>query len=346
MLYVEIAILILGLEIIIIIISFCALIACRIVMSIKEESKERLRKILSSFVVDAVIHPETFSLRTLPYRCTSAELLVTILTEFNQKISDTSWQQLKEAMTEKYLLPWARRYYKSFFWKKRYIAVRSFALNMQMQDKERIFSLLQDTLFLVRIEAALCAIKLHTQEAVSAILHCMKQESELSRLFYKDLFLHDRERDALFSMILHMMPKMSAEEKVICLDILVTCPQKSMLPIALQELSSERENCRLLAVRILAAFYEEESINALITCLNDKNWKVQGEAAISLGKLKATQSIPFLTALLSAESWWVRLQAALALKQMGEKGTTVLFMQDPDASKTGYEMAQYVLSLA
>ena len=71
---------------------------------------------------------------------------------------------------------------------------------------------------------------------------------------------------------------------------------------------------------------------------------IRAEVLKILPKILGTEACPKLTEALSDQKWWVRLQAALALKKLGEDGQNILLKQIKE-NKNAFDVAQYVLSL-
>jgi HEAT repeat protein len=107
---------------------------------------------------------------------------------------------------------------------------------------------------------------------------------------------------------------------------------------------AENPEIRLLAVRILGIYPHPKSTSFLIQRLQDEDWKVRKEAAIGLGKQKASEAIQALSSAINDAVWDVRLSAGMALLKLGKQGRRVLELQEPDLKPNSYDVARYLLT--
>ena len=59
-------------------------------------------------------------------------------------------------------------------------------------------------------------------------------------------------------------------------------------------------------------------------CIRDRSWPLRAQAAKALGKLAIKRSVPALERVLDDPAWWVRANAAGALRELGEPGHAAL----------------------
>jgi HEAT repeat protein len=95
---------------------------------------------------------------------------------------------------------------------------------------------------------------------------------------------------------------------------------------ALRLLQSDSVNLRTRALRALTALGVESSqeIESVLRALRDKDWEVRAVAARAIGDLQITAGLSGLQEAVSDQAWWVRHNAAHALKKLGDAGEVVL----------------------
>ncbi|QLH42384.1 MAG: HEAT repeat domain-containing protein [Coxiellaceae bacterium] len=77
--------------------------------------------------------------------------------------------------------------------------------------------------------------------------------------------------------------------------------------------------------------------------ISDNLWQVRAIAVTQLGKIGSAAVVKYLAESLHDKSWWVRINAANALKDIGEVGINVLQNVDPEIDRYAYEVSQHVL---
>lgn len=88
---------------------------------------------------------------------------------------------------------------------------------------------------------------------------------------------------------------------------------------------SAEEEVRISAARALGRVGDAACVPALVAALDpSERWPVRAQAAKSLGALGAAEALAPLEACLSDRAWWVRANAARALRELGEPGLAAL----------------------
>ena len=88
---------------------------------------------------------------------------------------------------------------------------------------------------------------------------------------------------------------------------------------------STEEEVRISAARSLGRVGDAACVPALVAALDPaESWGVRAQDAKSLGALGAVEALAPLEACLSDRAWWVRANAARALRELGEPGLAVL----------------------
>ncbi|KKL82447.1 hypothetical protein LCGC14_1984700, partial [marine sediment metagenome] len=94
---------------------------------------------------------------------------------------------------------------------------------------------------------------------------------------------------------------------------------EEIVNLAKDSLNSSNWKIRRAAVRLLIRTGSKESINSLISCLNDDDVHIKSWAAMALGKLKDIDSIEPFTQLLKETDKKIRISAVKALGEIGNK---------------------------
>lgn len=269
---------------------------------------------------------------------------VVTLEHFDHRFTDPEWVRIRDKILDEHLLSQARKNVDNRSWIKRQLTARSFLLNPAKADDKDLAKLLDDPKFLVRVVAAACIVQKSNRKLFEAVIHKMVQETPLLRFSYRDALINaDAQK---FSWIEEMLKKEKDPQVcAVCLDLLSTRTTKDLFAITEPFAYSRDQQCRLLTIQILKSISSKESKDILINSLTDADWEVRAEAAKGLAQQQATQSSGNLQTLLSDPVWFVRLQAALALKSFGGEGLKTLSLQNRSKNPEAYEISQYVLAL-
>lgn len=261
---------------------------------------------------------------------------------FSRRFQGGEWEEIKTVICNTFLIPRARKLYKSHLWAHRNYAARTFSLLPMLEDTDKILALLNDDVFLVRAIAAGAAVSLELPKAIEKIIHYMSQHEGYTYYFFRDLLINKSTVT-----VLEQIEEMAQQDKdphihLACLDIL---SGKSMIikrPFLSKDLHSTDEKTRLAAVRIYAHNLQKESAVVLSLCIEDSYPEIRKEAALGLSHYLSEQTLKLLEKALSDGEWIVRLQAALSLKKLGKIGQQILDDQKSEENNIAYETAQYV----
>lgn len=241
--------------------------------------------------------------------------LIEVLETFNLKLSDADWDELKIAIAAKYILPKARKWGRSMFWRKRQLAARSFALAALPQDENTILHLMEDSSFLVRSLATAAVIKMESKKGLVKALVNMTKEVGYAHYFYLDLL--SRSPRQIFTWVAEMASERRAWH-LACLEILGTQTLSMPMPFLEEDLHSRNPQFRKAAFRVLLCNSHKGNVSNFIEGLDDPDEEIQTISAKGLGNHPTQQSIKALRKAIQQKSWPVRLEAARSLNKMGE----------------------------
>lgn len=307
-----------------------------------EKKRVVTQKKIEELIVDTILHPDKLDSFKIPHPHCQFEQLLLSCESFDRRLTDPIWQQIKEIILKRYMLPHAQKLSKSSSWVKREWAARFWNQNLSYADDLTMLRLSNDSHYLVRVAAINCIIRAGKFKLLQNIANRLKEDSYIQSQPYRDAFISGGEElfKAMESQLKDMQDHGIAS---IYLDILSTRSLHNNYFAALPYLSSTHKPCRLSALKILGNTPGKASLEQLKECLADPDWEIRAEATKSLGNLLDPNSLELLKAALMDDAWQVKLQAALALKRLGTEGIKVLLLQDPKQAPHTYEIAQYAL---
>lgn len=314
----------------------------RVQNRLKREIIERQK--ISEIIISCLQKKPTDLATTGISKYALSDVLLSVIEQFDRRLSGGEWEKLKREIMEKYLIPKTRRWSKSRSWKKRNFTARCFALCPQPEQAQDILRLVDDPDFLVRSFAAIAAIEIKSKDGVHKILEQMSQNQGYTHAYYRDILLQSKSLE-----IFRWIEEMAASEAdlslhVSCLDVLAGTTLTINLPFLRQDLHSPNLKVRLAAVKVFANNLQVDSMGVLTQSLDDPNEDIRAAAILGIEHFASPNTLLKLTEALSDPCWTVRIQAAQSLKKMGLVGKRVLEKQDPLTQQAAYEAAQYALT--
>lgn len=308
--------------------------------SLQKSREDRVKKLIKD-LLNKNLSIQKLDLKNS--RLTKRQLLQ-ILESFDQKFSGADWQAIKNHICDQELLPKARKLYKSILWIRRSLAARIFLLSCHEADFSRVYKLLRDRDFFIRMLAVSVLAKEPSRAHVEILLTSMAKEKEQARFTYRHAIL-EMPLESLRHVVEIYQNAQEEEMRLVCLDILSRKFFTKFYQSLSKDYDSKNTKVRVFVVRILGNFRSDASIEDLIRFLDDPATEVKIEAIRMLKKIRSENSFDKLASLLRDSDENVRLEAALALKNFGLKGRQFLEMQDWDIEPNAYHAARYVLTL-
>jgi hypothetical protein len=301
------------------------------------------RKELATIFLEAIEEKQPFSFKSITKKLTKPFPMLSIIEDINSKFTDDHWKKIKTEVLNQMLFPLARKWYRSSSWIKRNFSIRCFALLPLKEDEEKIVLLLQDKKTLIRLSASLCAVTLGTPKLLEVMFDVMKKEPEKGRYAYRDAVL--RGNINVFSWIREQIKlEENSDLRLIYLDLLSSRYDSSVLLYIKKDLQSDNQYLRLKAIKILGKFPSKESVSLMLPYLNDPYYLIRAEILAFIPGILREEAFDYLKEGMKDEMWWVRLQAALGMKKLKEKGLNYLKNVSQE-EKDMYDLAQYVLSI-
>lgn len=251
-----------------------------------------------------------------------------VLEQMSRRFQGEPWDALQRAVTDYALLPTARRWSHSCFWRRRHFAARAFALFPLAEDEAHLLHLMTDRHFLVRSRSALAAVRLGSEQGLQALLHEMKQAQG---------YLHYIYRDLLLQMPLPLFQKLLAHNpdpamRPIYLDLLSAKTWGVPIPSLQDDLHDPDPTLRQLALRVFTKNPFPHCGELFAAALHDPIPAIRVEATQGLINSPSRDHLSHLAAALHDEAWWVRVGAARALHRIHPEGEALLHQErDPKA---------------
>lgn len=321
-----------------------AIIVIKCITKVITGNRNRIQDKLSDLIEQHLVQEKNLDDLVIPPIMRQYRNLVEVLEKFDHRFNDLRWLGIKDKINSSYLLPRASRFASSYSWVKRQLAARSCLLSPHLANTAVVSKLLGDARYLVRVAAAVCVTKMSSQELFFRVIKMMSEETSLAQFPYRDALIQVNEEK--YEWIASLLSTVADNKiRAICLDILTARYSSGLFSLVKPFMNSEHRPCRLLAIKALGSIHSEEAIEILIGHLDDSEWEIRAESIIAMQKLYVTRTIPRIKKLLHDPIWWVRLQAALALKNFGQKGIDILTSEDLKEEPKAYEIAQYALAL-
>ena len=192
------------------------------------------------------------------------------------------------------------------------------------QIAPKLIQLLQDDILTVRLSAAQSLAHLKIIDAIPIIL----VQLPLPYVWMEKKvigILNDYGALAIRPTLefLNSKPNVIAAEKI---AITILGDQKAELAasILISYLKHADIDMRIACIKSLGKISSPKAYQDLLIASADASWEIRSSVMHALGSYKTDQSVPALKNGLTDAVWWVRYNAAMALKEMGEAGIIVL----------------------
>ena len=335
----QLFLLILAIELLLLLILLFVIIARRCIAFYTKKSDEAAAKAYSTQLIQLLEGKQQFF---DPQGAIHPTILLSTIADVNHVTKGDHWEQIKKEIMNTHLLPLARTYANSYLWNRRSFASQCFALVAQPEDRDHIFSLVQDPFFLVSSYAALAAIHLNEAEAIFYLIQHMSQTSGYERYLLRDILSQGSPQvikwvEALF--FTYPDPPMHLP----CLEVLSATSNTLSLRDLDKDLCSQNPTIRLAGLKTYGRTNDPSQKEVFVRFLADSDTHVRKEAASKLRFLIDEETITALQNALLDTEWEVRVEAARSLRHMGKE---VLERADLASNAVAKEAIQYVMQFA
>ncbi len=312
---------------------------------LNERHKKRLSEQIEFYLSTFLLTKQSFSEKDFLKQWKRLDLVLPIIYKIDQTNHDESWNAVRDAVVRNVLLPIARKKYDSYRWMNRLLSVQCFEIAMDDHDEEMVCNLLMDKIPLIHMHAVIAAVRHSTITMINIVISSMAEKRRLGQTVYLKVFEQaaPHTRDFIES---RLNMETNPYTRATCFKILLEFPMsQSELSIDTSaDINSPNIELRLAAIRFTAYAHRENAIPLLIELLSNESWETRATCARLLGDLNSKSVIPELTKCMKDPVWWVRVNAANSLKNLGDEGLNVLHTQDPNVDLYAYETAMHVLN--
>jgi HEAT repeat protein len=311
---------------------------------LRKENQSKKYATLKESLINVVNQKQALN-DTILKRCNeSMTTLLTVINEMDEEVKSPNWQDIRQTIITKVVLPNARKLSDSKKWFKRYMATQCFNLGKEEGDDSYISQLIKDKVLLVSLNAAEVAVKNPSDELIQSIISTYSQARKIQNATFAKI-LSNSESNMTPLILNRIIKAEDPYERVFCYRVLSDLPpQKEISPFASSDVHDPNMNLQIATMHYLAHNNAENIENILIENLDNDKWQVRAAAVKLLGQLKSTKSINLISTKLKDSEWWVRINAAQALAELGNKGLAVLKSFDKDSDFFASETAAHVLS--
>ncbi len=331
-------------EFIVIVFIVILLFFTKFVQNMTKRKKNREKKELKELLVATFNEKEKMPEAIFSKKKIHPHALLEVLEDLNSKLNAAHWDQLKEDLLKKYLLPKALRYVKNHNWCKRNFSVRCFSLLPNETEEDLYILLIQDSIPIIQISAAYCIVKISTPKSLHAFFEVISKTAERSHYAFLDIILRNGSTKTFDWIKEQLATKINNNKKYLFIDILKNKFDRAILPFIKQDLKSSNNEIRLKAIKILLTIPEAQMDKLILPFLKDNYFLIRAEIIKNLPTLLKENADIHLKKALNDPEYWVQLSAALTLKKMGDNGISYLSEQVKNKTPLS-EISSYVLDL-
>jgi len=233
----------------------------------------------------------------------------------------------------------------SRFWWHRLEAARALSLVAGPRERDAVAELLGDPHPAVQIAAAAAVPRVADPVILGQVFDRLDRLPKVVRHYLTSVLAQTRSaagsalaerirRDAPF-------PQLAA-----WIELAESIDDQGAVQAAMAHLGHGAAAVRRSLARALRRRPGPDSERVLLVLLRDPDFSVRAAAARTLGELGPTSVVPALAPLLGDDVWIVRLRAAIALAQAGERGRAVLRAARTGADRFARDMASMVVGLS
>lgn len=272
--------------------------------------------------------------------------LLSIIKRFDvQYKTNSDWQKNKNHLMKSFLLPKARKNATKRSWYKRYIATQIFQVFFEKKDLTVIKQLIADQVPLI----ALNATKIAATTPSAAIIEQLITSFSANRILQNALFIQAIELTppALLLVAKHLNHEKDLYSRVFCYQLLnnhpEVCPEEKQIQ---KDINSKNLDLQIAALTFYCSTKPKNLTSFFAEKIQDERWEIRARIAKLIGMSGDTSVCQLLGNVLRDPNWWVRINAAESLYQLGSEGIAILKQQNPEDDRFAYDAAERVLATA
>lgn len=303
---------------------------------------EKMRNLLTSLTH----HDIELSPQRIPFfKKNLRELLVCMKEIENSPLPSSGWIHLRQQLSDKVLKPQARRLATSSTWLKQYLAILSYEYGIGVEDESILSQLIRSDTFIVSLNTARIIFKYPTPETTNALIDSLAQGRRIQQSLYAEILTSEDTHDVLINTLVgRLAQEHDPYIKTFCYRLLARlAPSNDAIASIETDSLSDNLDLKIAALHYLSCFQNAMTRPMLRRFLDDEQPEVKAVVAKLMGEIHDEESVPFLEKKLHDSAWWVRINAAKSLSQLGKKGIFALQQQSFEVDRFAYEAAQKVL---
>lgn len=327
---------ILGIEFLILVVLIFSLAFHRSLFYILNIFYRKRKKILSDYFFTLIDQKLNIDLNNFPGKKRWRRELLEVAESYNLKIKGEDWEKTKKEISTHFLIQYARKWARSFSWKKRNFAARVFNLFPFQEDEEMILKLMNDPEFIVRSPASSAAISLQSEKGIHKALYSIAHDEGYSFYFYQDLLVQNP--DKVFEKVIEFAKDPDIHGGA--LRVLGSHTWSKPIPFLKDDLESPDPVIRRLGYKVLLNNEYQNRQEYFIKGLLDADEEVVLQSIRGIALYDITPHLQKLKEFLENRSWTIRLASARALMKEGKEGPQIL---KNETNATAREVAKYVM---
>ena len=303
------------LEFTLILLVILATFLSKLISYFKERKKTKIKIQIENYLKNLLETRSSFDIKNFSYAWRRLDILLFIINEYDQQYEDQLWKTIRIELICFIILPLARKAALNQNWILQFYAARSFELYAEEEDKALIAKLINNKVPVIRLAALHAAIKYGSEAAFDEVIEQIQDQPHLTQAVYIQAFANASPTTRIY-VERFLKDSSNISTRLTCYRILLNyLPAKIDWDIT-ADLHSENKDLKLAALRYITYVEKEKAIPILLEQLKQDCWESKVVALNALGYLQVEAVIPNIVQCLYDENWWVRLNAALALKNL------------------------------
>ena len=296
---------------------------------------KKIQQKITQIITHAITNLEPCLNKLIPYK-NQVILLISVIQELDESMHshNATWLDLRIKIADLILLPQTRKFVHKKNWLQRYHYCQTLQIHKEKIDEQYLKILIQDPIPLIAINAAKLALTVNSQALIDATIEFFSEKRRVQQSFYTEITT-DLNPDLAPLIINKLLKSKNPYIKACCYRMLSNIPIQNQQFIRIEnDLNSKNIDLALAVLSYYQNYKYENLANTLISMVKDNRWEVRARIAKIMGETHQTIYVTHLQQYLSDEVWWVRMNAAEALTNMGSTGSHILRTQTTDRFAT------------
>ncbi|MCF7853048.1 MAG: HEAT repeat domain-containing protein [Simkaniaceae bacterium] len=286
------------------------------------------------FILDWLKHKE-LNLDQLAKGKYAPRHMLKILERFDRRLKGNDWCDFKQHYVERFLSIKATEWITSRFWRRRYFSAKVFAMCPQPADEIFIHSLLLDSHFMIRCEAARVAIALENPKLIALLLDQMNSGIEYLQIYFRDLLRQSSSKG------IEIIARLSTEPRY-HIPALIALSGRFLghhVPDIKADLISDDFTQKFFALEILMLNPIKEGEQSLFKLAKDTSNAIKKKAIMALASYNTFETLTFLKDIaLSDEAIDLRFEAIKSIRKLKKEK----FLLDSKPPNQVHEILNYL----